>query len=295
LRDLTHGSNHGPISELPHKGGRNFNALTNFEKPCTPVRGKTYSLFTESHDPQRYYAEIKRLADMLLKLYPDEHKLLGLIRQAGKTSFLRVFTTTGPDRKALRFITQTLSHSLSIYTRDVSQHLKSLPASKKFDTTLTTTEEKYHLYMLEIELLNRIHREEFRRSEYKFALVAHCLRDFRPDCRSVKGDIEAVCRGCTEECMVRLGSVLLERYGIKTYISVEMEQERLFRKLKQEHPSIGALGIACIPELTMGMRLCIRTGIPPVGIPLNANRCARWMSQAHETSFSLEQLEELLT
>jgi len=41
-------------------------------------------------------------------------------------------------------------------------------------------------------------------------------------------------------------------------------------------------------------RLCIRTGIPPVGIPLNANRCARWMDQAHETSFDLEQLEELL-
>jgi hypothetical protein len=44
----------------------------------------------------------------------------------------------------------------------------------------------------------------------------------------------------------------------------------------------------------MGMRLCLHTGIPPVGIPLNANRCARWMDQAHETSFSLEQLEELL-
>ena len=103
-----------------------------------------------------------------------------------------------------------------------------------------------------------------------------------------------MCRGCTEDCFIHLGSVLLEKYGIKPYISVEMDQERLFRRLKQEHPSIGALGIACIPELAMGMRLCIRTGIPPVGIPLNANRCARWMSQAHETSFNLEQLEELL-
>jgi hypothetical protein len=74
-----------------------------------------------------------------------------------------------------------------------------------------------------------------------------------------------------------------------------MDQERLFGRLKQEHPSIGALGIACIPELAMAMRLCIRTGIPPVGIPLNANRCARWMSQAHETSFNLEQLEKLLS
>jgi hypothetical protein len=70
--------------------------------------------------------------------------------------------------------------------------------------------------------------------------------------------------------------------------------ELRLKRLKQEHISVGALGIACIPELAMGMRLCIRTGIPPVGIPLNANRCARWMSQAHETSFNLEQLEELL-
>jgi hypothetical protein len=44
----------------------------------------------------------------------------------------------------------------------------------------------------------------------------------------------------------------------------------------------------------MGMRLCLKSGIPPVGIPLNANRCARWMSQAQETSYNLEQLEELL-
>lgn len=202
--------------------------------------------------------------------------------------------TTGAHGKTLQFIRETLRQSLSIYTQNVSHHLKSLPLAKKMDSTLATTEEQYHLYMLEIELVNRIYRERFKRSEYKFALMAHCLRDFRPECRSEKGDIEAVCKGCTEDCFIRLGSVLLEKYGIKPYISVEMDQKRLLRRLKQEHPSIGALGIACIPELAMGMRLCLNTGIPPVGIPLNANRCARWMSQAHETSFNLEQLEELL-
>ena len=49
-----------------------------------------------------------------------------------------------------------------------------------------TTEKKYHLYMLEIELVNRIHKEEFKRSEYKFALIAHCLRDFRLDAAQKK-------------------------------------------------------------------------------------------------------------
>jgi hypothetical protein len=268
--------------------------LSNHQKLYTPVQGKTYSLFAEGGASEHYYAEIKRVADELLQRCPDQKRLLGLIQKMGKGPFLSGLNTPGADRKIRQFIKETLSQSLSAYTVNVSNHLKSLPLAKRSDSTLTTTEDKYHAYMLEIELVNRIYREDFKRSEYKFALIAHCLRDFRPECRSEKGDIEAVCRGCTEDCFVRLGSVLLEKYGIKPYISVEIDQEKLFSKLKQEHPSIGALGIACIPELVRGMRLCIHLGIPPVGIPLNANRCARWMSQAHETSFNLEQLEELL-
>jgi len=268
--------------------------LSDPEKLDTPVQGKTYSLFAEGDASEGYYAEIKRLADVFLQRGPDPKRLLSLIRKAGKKPFLWGLKTTGADGKTLQFVRETLRQSLSIYTRKVSPHLASLPLAKRLDSTLATTEEQYHLYMLEIELVNRIYREEFKRAAYKFALLAHCLRDFRPGCRSVKGDFEAVCQGCTEDCFIRLGSVLLEKYGIKPYISVEMDQERLFRRLKREHPSIGALGIACIPELAMGMRLCLRLGIPPVGLPLNANRCARWMSQAHETSFNLEQLEKLL-
>jgi hypothetical protein len=268
--------------------------LPNHQKHYTPVQGKTYSLFAEGDDSERYFTEIKRLADMFLQRCPDEKRLLGLIQQVGRRPFLWGLKNTRADRKMLQFVKETLRQSLSIYTQNVSNHLKSLPLAKRLDETLATPEEKYHLYMLEIELVNRIYKEDFKRAAYKFALIAHCLRDFRPECRSVEGDIEAECRGCTEDCFIHLGSVLLRKYGIKPYISVEMDQERLFKRLKKEHPSIGALGIACLPELAMGMRLCIHTGIPPVGIPLNANRCARWMSQAHETSFNLEQLEELL-
>ena len=271
-----------------------YKALTNHDKLYTPVQGKTYSLFAKGGDSEHYYTEIKRLADVLLQRRPDEKRLLGLIQKVGERPFRLGLKTPGADRKTIQFVRETLRQSLSIYTQNVSHHLKTLPLAKRMDSTLATTEEKYHLYMLEIELVKRIHREEFKRSEYKFALIAHCLRDFRPGCRSEAGEFEAVCRGCTKDCFIHLGSVLLEKYGIKPYISVEMDQEKLFRRLKQGHPSIGALGIACIPELAMGMRLCLRTGIPPVGIPLNANRCTRWMSQAHETSFNLEQLEELL-
>lgn len=269
-------------------------ALSERKRQYKPVRGKTYSLFSAGDDTEHYYSEMRRLTDTILQRCPAERKLLGLIQKAGRIPFLARLKTMGADRKTMKFVRETLRQCLSVYTQDVSHHLKNLPAAKRLDSTLVTTEEQYHLYMIEIELVNRIYREEFKGAEFKFALIAHCLRDFRPGCRSEEGDIEAVCTGCTEDCFIRLGSVLLERYGIRPYISVERDQANLFQRLKQEHSSIGALGIACIPELVMGMRQCVRAGIPPIGIPLDANRCARWMSQAQETSFNLEQLEELL-
>jgi hypothetical protein len=148
--------------------------------------------------------------------------------------------------------------------------------------------------MVEIELVNRIYREAFRNSEYRFALIGHCLRDFRPECRAASGDIEEVCRRCTEDCFINLGSALMKRYNIHPYISVSMELEDLFTKIKAEHPGTAALGIACVPELVQGMRLCIKLGIPPVGIPLDANRCSRWMKECRESSFNLSELEKLL-
>jgi hypothetical protein len=148
--------------------------------------------------------------------------------------------------------------------------------------------------MVEIELVNRIHRETFRNSTYRFALIGHCLRDFRPECNAASGDIEEVCRGCTEDCFINIGSVLMKRYNIHPYISVSMDLEALFKNIKAEHPSTGALGIACVPELVQGMRLCIKLGIPPVGIPLDANRCARWMKECRESSFNPKELEALI-
>jgi hypothetical protein len=175
-----------------------YAALSNHQKLYTPVQGKTYSLFAEGNDSERYYTEIKHLTDVFLQRCPDEKRLLSLIQQVGKRPFLSGLKTKGADRKMLQFVRETLRQSLSIYTRNVASHLKSLPLEKRLDETLATPEEKYHLYMLEIELVNRIYKEEFQGAEYKFALIAHCLRDFRPECRSEAGDIEAVCPGCTE-------------------------------------------------------------------------------------------------
>jgi hypothetical protein len=257
------------------------------------VSGKTYSLFGTDTSTDPYFRKIRAIADSMLDRCPDAESLLLSVQKAGGKRFRKGSGFT-PDDSFIDYVRKTLRDALHAYTTEVGGHLKNIPFAQKFDKTIRTREEEYHLYMLEIELVNRIYREPFRESEYKFALLPHCLRDFRPRCKSVPGDMEYVCMSCTEVCFIRLGSQLLKRYGIRPYISITIDQDKLFRKLKAEHPSIGALGVACVPELAQAMRLCISLGISPIGIPLSANRCARWMKQAYETSFSLEELEGLI-
>jgi hypothetical protein len=265
----------------------------NMAAPYKPVSGKTYSLFGGDMSTDRYFRTMRAIADSLLSQYPDQRNLLLHVQKAGGMR-LKKGSGYATNEMLTKHIRKTLRDAFQPYTRGVKEHLKSIPFSQRFDRTIRTKEEEYHLYMLEIELVNRIYREAFQKSAYKFALLPHCLRDFRARCDAVPGDMEYVCRGCTEDCFIRLGSQLFRKYGIHPYISVTIDQEKLFRRLKAEHPDIGAVGIACVPELAQGMRLCIKLGISPLGIPLSANRCARWMKQAHETSFSLEELEELV-
>ncbi len=257
--------------------------------------GKTYSLYSKQSGTNQYYRTIKELTDLFLQKCPDKKKLLSQIQKASaKRSFFKKLPGRPNDESLISFIKRTLKDTLSVYTKGVDQHLKTLTFSQRFDPALRTKEEQYHLYMLEIELMNRIYSETFKGSEYKFALIAHCLRDFRTKCRSTSGDMESICMGCTKDCLINLGSLLLKQHNIHPYISVTMDLEKLFKKLKSEYPSIGALGIACIPELVNGMRLCIQLDISPVGIPLDANRCSRWMQKAYESSFNLKMLEDLI-
>lgn len=260
-----------------------------------PYTGKTYTLYGGHTGTEGYYTTVKKLADGLIKACPDEQRLLSHVQKAGELkSILSRPSGKKYDSSLISLIRKKAKASLSAYLGDVKRHLRTLPISQRLDSILKTREEQYFLYMIEIELTNRLYREAFQNSSYRFCLMAHCLRDFRPDCKSRPGEIESQCAGCTEECFIHLGSVLFKKYDIHPFISVSMDLETLFRNIKAEHTDVGALGIACVPELAQGMRLCASLDIPAVGIPLDANRCARWMQRAHETSFSLKELEALI-
>lgn len=253
-----------------------------------PVQGKTYSLFGDSESTERYYLLINELADKFIEYYDiseienqiDNHKPI--------KDYVSEFFTEYCNESGIN-----VHDHLSIYTKEAKNHLRDI-SFFSFDRTLRTKENNYHFYMLEYEIVNRINRQKFLSCNYKFALLPHCLRDLNKNCKAESDGIDQVCKGCSKNCFINLASKVLREKNITPYIWMEINLKNLFRQLLKKYGSIGVFGIACIPELINGMRKCIKHGIPVVGIPLNANRCRRWMGEYHDNSFSVERLEDLV-
>jgi len=256
--------------------------------------GKTYSLRPVTAVSDGYYETIGRLTDALLQSLPNEQALFARIRELGrrKRALRRLLSDTADSPDAL--LLRTLDEALSPFTASVQSHLRTLRGFDRWNRTLTMSEEQYHLAMLEIELVNRIYTGQFRSCSKKYAFLPHCLRDLSADCRSAQRDIDYVCKGCSENCNVNHASKTLRLHGVKPYIWMTANLSALFRRLKKEGNSLGVLGIACIPELVRGMRMCLKYDVPVVGIPLDANRCARWWGEFHWNTVNAAKLESLL-
>lgn len=259
-----------------------------------PVSGKTYSLFGNRNNTDYYYRQVAELVDWLVQQYGNPSQLLEQLRTASRRRSYRkpVLSLSGKssfNNHHLRIIRERLAP----FTSGVDDHLRSLSFFKRFDRVLRTSEKQYHLYMVEIELINRIHRETFRAAGRKLAFLPHCLRDLTRTCRSRIEGLDYRCRGCSRHCFINHITRFLKLHDVEAYIWMEADLPGLFKKLKSGERQAGILGIACLAELVKGMRLCTRHQLPVVGLPLNANRCARWMEAFHPNSINLKRLENL--
>lgn len=265
--------------------------------PGSPVEGKTYSLYGNSDSSSDYYHLISELADALSVKWGSAEKLLDATRQFSQgKKWLKRISKGSDDESLICFTINLLNESLQTYTQKTEDHLKELSWLRKFrDRTIATTRAQYHLYMLEIELTNRLNAAAFLQASRKLALLPHCIRDFTTTCKAEPDEIDYRCRHCSKKCYENHVSLLLEKYGIVPYIWMSANIRKTFKKAGLNLKSSGILGIACIPELVAGMRKCSKYGIPVVGIPLDANRCIRWMGAFHENSVNLSMLEKLIS
>jgi hypothetical protein len=262
----------------------------------TPVEGRTFSLFGGEDSSDGYFVAVAGLVDRLLELEPDPERLLRTLKRASRRGVRQLGAGAKRTRKPLdAFIGETCERALAKHTAGAAAHVESLTFLKRWDRTLATSERQYHLYMLEIELTNRCCGERFKHAERKLAFLPHCLRDLTTVCKAESDGFDSVCKGCSRHCGVHAASRLLRAHGVTPYIWLSARLTRLFKQHRNGGASLGVLGVACVVELVHGMRLCTRHHIPVVGVPLNANRCARWMGTLHTTSLNVKALETVLS
>ena len=259
-----------------------------------PVEGKTYSLFGDSPSTSPYYRTIRMLADKIQLMNPDIYALVEDIRRySSKKRILKEALRTKDPDSQMSAVRNLIDPYLRKYTGNTEEHLRSMPLSKLFDRRLATTREQYHLYMLEIELTNRLYSSEFIMSDRKIALMPYCLQDFSVNCKSEKNGFDYQCKHCSGKCFQNYAGKILKSNNIEPYIWTTGNMKRLAEYTLKERKTFGILGIACIPELTWGMRNCRKNKIPVVGIPLNANRCVRWFGEFFPNSIDLTELEKV--
>ena len=259
------------------------------------VKGRTYTLYAEDGNSSGYYARVEKLAEEFINLTGGRDELLKTVRMMSRRySFGSVLDLKRIDFTFRNVILNRLKNDLSDYTGDINYHLKNLPILKKFNPELSASEEQYFFYMLEVELVNRIYSKGFKACNYKIALLPHCLHDLERNCTARKDGLDYVCRGCSKNCYINKVSKILRDNDIIPYIWKAAERKTVFKTLRKEHPGLGIFGIACIPELVSGMRACIDNHIPVAGIPLDANKCSRWLGDFYPNSVNLQKLQRIL-
>jgi hypothetical protein len=260
-----------------------------------PLEGKTYSLRGGDPDSRRYYDQIRAVADELIRQVEDPAHLLAVVRRLGRRRrHLKMLLTERRPASPEASLLQMLKREFSPYTTNVASHLGGLSLRERWDRTLSMSEQQYHLCMVEVELVNRLNVAAFRACPTRLAFLPHCLHDLNVDCRSAVRGEDYVCKGCSQQCGIRAVSRLLRRHGVTPYIWMNANLQSLLARLRRQGSVVGIVGIACIGELVRGMRLCMRADVPVIGLPLDANRCARWWGDFRPNSVNGRELENLL-
>lgn len=263
-----------------------------------PFIGKTYTLFGDTKSTGQYYSTIRSLTNQLIDQFSwsEQDLLLYLQKSSRNRRFLARELRQNPLKSRLGTILNHLHETLTTYISGIEKHLRSEPLYKFItDKTILTNRAQYYSYMIEIELINRLNKKRFLECNYKIALLPYCLRETQTECKSVTDEIDYYCRKCLKSCFINKVSTLLQENNIHPYIWRTIRLKSLLSQLVQKYHDVGVMGIACIVELTMGMRSCQKADLPVIGLPLNANRCIRWMGDFYENSVDLEELKLLIS
>lgn len=255
------------------------------------IDGKTYTLFGAGNSTEKYFLRINELVDNIAEIC-NQGKLFDKLVSASSNKRLLNRWLNNEGSTLMKFIDKS---GLGAYLAPIENVQAEFKLNQSCDRTLSANREQHFAFMLMAELANRINKKSFVEADYRIALLPHCLHDLSKNCLSSPKWPEYTCKNCSRQCYIRAVSGILGEFGVEPFIWMRNPLKKMISSLKAKFGSVAVFGIACLPELASGIRKCTRYGIPVMGIPLNANRCVRWMGEFQDNSVDLEQIKKILS
>jgi hypothetical protein len=136
-----------------------------------------------------------------------------------------------------------------------------------------------------IKLMNKVFYIKFAKTAYdeRALFLPQCLRN--QECPAKLGANGIECVSCARECSVKEAKIEAEKLGYRVFI---VPGGGFVKRLVLRHKPKGIVGVACLPEVMLGMDLLGKTRLPGQGVVLLRSGCLN-------TKVDLAELKTVLT
>jgi len=141
--------------------------------------------------------------------------------------------------------------------------------------------------IININIINSLHRESFLKTSKRALFMPHCCRKFMDARCKADFDLETasyMCNHCSEDCLINQATKLGKKEKYDVYV---LPGASCVRKIIQKNAYEGIVGVACTDELKLATDMLEQFDISLQGIPLLKNGCS-------ETRFNFETLRKII-
>ncbi len=190
--------------------------------------------------------------------------------------------------------------ALGAYTPNVDEFLeKTHPTYQWREDVIFCGRQRveYHLNMLGTEIMNRVFRDQFLRTERRIVFVPPCMRA-KPEgeCEAQSTPFGQRCAACTSSCRVNQVHKLGEKYNFDVFMIPDELSVVSDSKMKaQNDHQLGLVGVSCpLTNMSGGWEMR-RLGIPAQGVLLDYCGCPwHWHKEGIPTDININQLLHIL-
>ncbi|MBL4931264.1 DUF116 domain-containing protein [Clostridium paridis] len=187
--------------------------------------------------------------------------------------------------------------TLGVYTKGVGSFLREVYPSHTWKEDVIycgKREVQYHLNMVGAEILNRIYREDFLKTDEKRILLPGCMRNnLEEECRGIRTEYGYVCINCKSDCAVSKLSLMGKKYGVKVFVIPH--ESLIYENTNIEDKSIGIIGVVCVLNLISGGMKAKSIGFIPQCVILNYCGCKNhWDEEGIITNLDINKLFNVL-